>query len=178
MTPTKIESNSTQLDYRLLLTPGSQRITNKIAMWQLQFNKTGTIDAVPYLRFSIRGDWQSTTCRNLLIKCWKPLLVLLALGPTLAADSSDGQHGEVPNRSRDGTSACDISQSRISGEHHGVGRSNGTDLGVSRQQGNGSGEPDEFNVLLDGEVRRRQQVIAEIGEAGVMRLSATMGELP
>ena len=32
-----------------------------------------------------------------------------------------------------------------------------------------------FDVLFDGEVRRRQQVIAEIGEAGVMRLAVTMG---
>ena len=35
----------------------------------------------------------------------------------------------------------------------GVRRSNGTDLRVIRQQGNGSGEPDAFDVLFDDEVR-------------------------
>ena len=50
-----------------------------------------------------------------------------------------------------------------------------TDMGVSRQQANGSGEHDEVDMLLHDEVRSRQQVIAGIGKAGLVRLAATAG---
>lgn len=58
-----------------------------------------------------------------------------------------------------------------------MGRRRGTDLGVNRPQGNGPREHDEVHVLLEDEVGRRQQVIADIGEAMVVRLAATTGEV-
>ena len=48
-----------------------------------------------------------------------------------------------------------------------MGRRGGPDLGVNRPEGKGPGEHDEVHVLLQDQVGRRQQVIAESGEAGV-----------